>query len=539
MRTSKTRPAGPLSWSIDPAAADGALVEHDDVVAGVLDVGQQVRGEDEIDALVVREVADELEHLVASLGVHAVGRLVEKQQIGIVDERLRQLDALLHARRVRLDVAVPRLAQADVVEHLVRALHRVGARQAGQLAAVGDEAHRVHAGDVSVALRHVAEPRAHLERPLGDVQARAPRAVPAFGGMNPSSALSIVLLPAPFGPSRPTAPAGKRRGDVAQGGVLAVHDADVIEDDGRVRHQGLSSYGLRNDIRSQAGPGSRALQPQLVGALAQERDHVGDVLIERQANLLGALPQILARHGARERFVLHPLDHRRGLEIEDALRRPDERGGGDEARQLVAGEQRLLQPAFARDAAVVGVRQDRARHPLRIAERRQNLDATVRMILAVGILLVVEVVHERDEAPLVLVLAPHAARSRAPPPRPPAGACAGSRSATCSVTSAQARSRDSIVGHRFQWRGARLRQGFGSSPKRSRRRPTPTPRASAIGRRWVTSLSRPRTHRHGTGDDVPALPTSLYGSSAAGSARTASATSAASRERAADAPRHR
>ena len=72
-----------------------------------------------------REVANELEHLVAALRVHAVGRLVEEQQVGIVDERLRQLDALLHAGRVGLDVAIARLAEADVVEHLVRALHRV------------------------------------------------------------------------------------------------------------------------------------------------------------------------------------------------------------------------------------------------------------------------------------------------------------------------------------------------------------------------------------------------------------------------------
>ncbi len=33
---------------------------------------------------------------------------------------------------------------------------------------------------------------------------------PSFGFTKPSSALSIVLLPAPFGPSRPTAPRAKR-----------------------------------------------------------------------------------------------------------------------------------------------------------------------------------------------------------------------------------------------------------------------------------------------------------------------------------------
>ena len=75
------------------------------------------------------QVADELEHFIAALGVHAVGRFVEEQQIGIVHERLCELDALLHAGRVRLDIAVARLAEPDVVEHFVRPLHGIGLGQ--------------------------------------------------------------------------------------------------------------------------------------------------------------------------------------------------------------------------------------------------------------------------------------------------------------------------------------------------------------------------------------------------------------------------
>ena len=146
------------------------LVHHDDVIAGVFDVRQQMRRQDQIHALVVAQIAHELEHLVAALRIHAVGRLVEEQQIGIVDERLRQLDPLLHAGRIGLDVAIARLAEADVEQHFVRALHRVDARQAGQLAAVGDERDGVHAGNVRVALRHVADARANLERRRGDVE---------------------------------------------------------------------------------------------------------------------------------------------------------------------------------------------------------------------------------------------------------------------------------------------------------------------------------------------------------------------------------
>ena len=134
-RTSNTRPAGPLSASMGPKVATAPLSSTTTWSQVYSTSGSRCDDEDEVDALVVREVANQLEHLVAALGVHAVGGLVEKQQVGVVHERLRQLDALLHAGRVGLDVAVARLAEADVVEHLVRALHRVGpgqARRAGR-----------------------------------------------------------------------------------------------------------------------------------------------------------------------------------------------------------------------------------------------------------------------------------------------------------------------------------------------------------------------------------------------------------------------
>ena len=152
------------------------LVHDDDVVAGELDVRQQVRRDDHVDALVVGEVADEGEHLVSPLRVHAVGGLVEEQQVGIVHQCLGQLDALLHARGVGLEVAVARLTKAHVVEHLVRALHGIGAGEAGKLAAVRHKLHGRHAGDVRVALGHVAEAGPNFEGGGGDVEAQHPHA---------------------------------------------------------------------------------------------------------------------------------------------------------------------------------------------------------------------------------------------------------------------------------------------------------------------------------------------------------------------------
>ena len=58
--------------------------------------------------------------------------------------------------------------------------------------------------------------------------------------MNPSSVLIIVLLPAPFGPSRPTAPAGKGRGHVFKRQLRAVADGHALERDDRrlISHAG-------------------------------------------------------------------------------------------------------------------------------------------------------------------------------------------------------------------------------------------------------------------------------------------------------------
>ena len=175
----------------------------------------------------------------------------------------------------------------------------------------------------------------------------------------------------------------------------------------------------------------RASEAERVGFVPHEPDDVGDVFLERQPQLGGALAQVVARHAARERLVLHALDHRRRFEVEHALRRPHQRRGGDEPGHLVAGEERLLERALPRHARVAGVREDRARAPTPGSRRRvQLLAAPERVIVERGIALVVDVVQQRHDAPRGLVLAGAAARSRAPPPPPRARACAGSRSAS-------------------------------------------------------------------------------------------------------------
>ena len=220
MRSSKTRPAGPLSSLNRPLRRDLPLVHHDDVVAGVLDVGQQVRRQDQADALVVPEIAHELEHLVAPFRVHAVGRLVEEQEVGIVDERLRELDALLHARssRSRRCGSAPRRGRRSRGPRARAASRRPpAARRAGR------SRRRTRRRSCRECARRS---RACSRGARGSRAARcatsSPSTVirPSVGFTKPSSALSIVLLPAPLGPSRPTAPRAKRRGHVLERPVV-------------------------------------------------------------------------------------------------------------------------------------------------------------------------------------------------------------------------------------------------------------------------------------------------------------------------------
>ena len=118
----------------------------------------------------------------------------------------------------------------------------------------------------------------------------------------PSSALSIVLLPAPFGPSSPTAPCANVAVTFLQRLVVAVDDGDAVErDDGVARLRPASLHGaqLRKSVVGVStelvlAASQRSAEAQRVGLLAHERDHVGDVLIERKPELLGAAAQIVA-----------------------------------------------------------------------------------------------------------------------------------------------------------------------------------------------------------------------------------------------------
>ena len=176
------------------------------------------------------QVAHELQHLVAPLGIHAVGGFVEEQQIRIVHERLRQLDALLHAGRVGLDIPVARFIQANVVEHLVRALHRIHAPETRELPAVRDERHGVHARNMRVVLRHVADAGANLERRFGDVETEHRHA--SFSRRHEAKqALEHRALAGAVGSQEADGAFREQCRHAAQRVVLAIHDAHIRQPD--------------------------------------------------------------------------------------------------------------------------------------------------------------------------------------------------------------------------------------------------------------------------------------------------------------------
>jgi len=65
------------------------------------------------------------------------------------------------------------------------------------------------------------------------------------------------------------------------------------------------------------------------------------VLVERHAELLGALPHFVPVHAPREGLVLELFLDRRHLEVREALRRPHQRARHQEPAQLVDCEQGL------------------------------------------------------------------------------------------------------------------------------------------------------------------------------------------------------
>ena len=202
---------------------------------------------------------DQLPELPARQGIDAGGRLVEDQQIGIVNERAAQAELLPHAARSFLagrsaNGARPVLSSSSAMRP--RALGAALAEQAGEEFDVLADA-EVGIEILAQTLRHVGDARtdsAAMAR-IGHVAAEHLDA-PVWIWRAPAMRPSRVDLPTPSGPISPTMrPAGIVERDVVERGVAAIAMRDAFEaGDWRRRLQFIRA-AVRCSAAGQARPG--------------------------------------------------------------------------------------------------------------------------------------------------------------------------------------------------------------------------------------------------------------------------------------------
>ena len=122
-------------------------------------------------ATLADELAHQLEHLGDTDGVDRDRRLVEDQDVGILDQRVGDAQPLPHASRVRVHPGVGPVRQAHLREHVVDlgfgrlATQAVEPRRVAQVLAAG------HAPVEARVVGQVADPPLDAEGIAGGIQA--------------------------------------------------------------------------------------------------------------------------------------------------------------------------------------------------------------------------------------------------------------------------------------------------------------------------------------------------------------------------------
>ena len=113
-------------------------------IARALDVGHQMRREQDTDAKFAVSFSNQVEHLLTSKGIEAGGRLVQEHDGWIMHQCLAELHALLHARRVAADRAIAFLEEARVAQGVRRSRPRRIGRESAELRHVCQELRGTH-----------------------------------------------------------------------------------------------------------------------------------------------------------------------------------------------------------------------------------------------------------------------------------------------------------------------------------------------------------------------------------------------------------
>ena len=145
-----------------------------------------------------REPAQHLVHVLAARRVQAVGRLVKDQQPGPDQQRGGEPDPLPHAEGEAANLVVGDIRQSDLRQGVVDVRLGAVAAQPGQFGEVAPRGQRgVDAGAVDEARDAIG----HEQRSPGGLAKHLKGAL--VGEASPSRMPSSVVLPAPFGPTRP------------------------------------------------------------------------------------------------------------------------------------------------------------------------------------------------------------------------------------------------------------------------------------------------------------------------------------------------
>ncbi len=111
----------------------GPVAHYYDGIARDSNVIEDVRRDQHADVEVARHATDDVEHFGTLRGIEAIGRLIENNQVGRVDESLCQFDALAHSERETTDHPRALLLKTDREKYFRRSPDCVGARESTQL----------------------------------------------------------------------------------------------------------------------------------------------------------------------------------------------------------------------------------------------------------------------------------------------------------------------------------------------------------------------------------------------------------------------
>ena len=146
-----------------------SFIDDDDLLAGLLDLGQDVRAEN--DGVLAGEILDEIACLVDLLGVEAGGGLVENQDVRIVNDGLCEANALPVAFGQFAEKLVSDVGDGTAFRDVIDTLLQLGAGEAFQLADKFEVLGGFHLRIDGRRLGKIANPLLHLERLIEDVEA--------------------------------------------------------------------------------------------------------------------------------------------------------------------------------------------------------------------------------------------------------------------------------------------------------------------------------------------------------------------------------